>query len=776
MKSQTFPFFGKYHLGWAIIYVLAILLVFAVTTAMDESIRNFPLTWMFIFGLIAFSSGWIISGSQHRSIIKLISGLFLGLLLLMLIESGAYRNLFLALINGLRLNRIVLPIKRYPVDVNLFIFFLQSSFDNLLNLSSELFGWIFNLAKGQANYNPKTTDVFWGTILWFATFSSGWLFRRKYHAFIASLPIMTLLIGILGYTRQNTKGLILALSVLLVMIVFLEHLRRENEWDMHQVDYSEELRMDVILIGMPIILAIILIASVLPNIPYDAIKEFRNQFIFTEDQNQGQFDKSLGLQKTPQNPFSEARSGGLPREFLIGSGPELSENLVMEIDTGEVYLPPEIDINSRLPKYYWFGRSFDIYIGNGWISSEIVTRSHSENDIMTTADLEHSRLLNQKINKSETASETLYASGVPQAVDHRITAGWRAATNEYYSAQISVSSYEVNSPVLVISEEVLRQSAETAPAEILETYLQIPQEVPTRVYDLASTITKDEHNTYDKVKAIESYLRQFEYTLDIPAPEPDQDIVDYFLFDLQKGYCDYFASAMVVLSRAANIPARIAVGYSTGQYDYARQIFVVTEANAHAWPEIYIAPYGWVPFEPTASLIPFSWDTDKDFSTTIEDENIQDDLENKENPLWLNLLILAGILTVIILTGFLWCKIVSLKTQSSHVNQQIEKIYLRMKRHLTRIFVSPKSSRTPLELQEEVVDFLNKQKTSRLSERIISLIDKNIREITNLYIQGIYSPGPLSISQVDVARQNLGKLFTHTRILKFLFILTRSTT
>jgi len=254
------------------------------------------LTWMFIFSLIAFSSGWVISGSRQRSTSKFFSGLLIGLILLMLVKSGAYRNLFLAIVNGFRLNRIVLPFTRYPVDVNLFMFFLRSSFDNLFNLSSELFGWISNLRKEQAIFNPEINEVFWGSFLWFATFSSGWMFRRKNHAFLASLPILTLLIGILGYTRQNTQGLILALSVLLIMIVVFEHLRREDEWDTHQIDYSEELRADLAFLGIPIILAIMLIASVLPNIPYDAITKFRNQLNFMEDQNQSRFDKSLGLQ------------------------------------------------------------------------------------------------------------------------------------------------------------------------------------------------------------------------------------------------------------------------------------------------------------------------------------------------------------------------------------------------------------------------------------------------------------------------------------------------
>ena len=100
---------------------------------------------------------------------------------------------------------------------------------------------------------------------------------------------------------------------------------------------------------------------------------------------------------------------------------------------------------------------------------------------------------------------------------------------------------------------------------------------------------------------MESYLRRFPYTLDIPAPPPGVDVVDYFLFDLQQGYCDYYAASMVVLARSLGLPARLAVGYAAGAYDPVRERFTVVEADAHSWPELYFAGFGWIPFEPTAA-------------------------------------------------------------------------------------------------------------------------------------------------------------------------------
>jgi hypothetical protein len=70
---------------------------------------------------------------------------------------------------------------------------------------------------------------------------------------------------------------------------------------------------------------------------------------------------------------------------------------------------------------------------------------------------------------------------------------------------------------------------------------------------------------------------------------------------LKKGYCDYYATAMVVLARASGIPARFVSGYSSGYYDAENARYVVREMNAHSWVEVFFPEIGWVEFEPTAS-------------------------------------------------------------------------------------------------------------------------------------------------------------------------------
>lgn len=130
----------------------------------------------------------------------------------------------------------------------------------------------------------------------------------------------------------------------------------------------------------------------------------------------------------------------------------------------------------------------------------------------------------------------------------------------------------------------LRSSGDDYPTWILDRYLALPNDIPSRVLGLARDLTATQPTQYDRALAIETHLRSYAYTLDISTPPPGKDVVDYFLFDLKRGYCDYYATSMVVLARAAGIPARLVVGYATGSYDDQNHRYVVTAADAHSWP------------------------------------------------------------------------------------------------------------------------------------------------------------------------------------------------
>lgn len=167
------------------------------------------------------------------------------------------------------------------------------------------------------------------------------------------------------------------------------------------------------------------------------------------------------------------------------------------------------------------------------------------------------------------------------------------------SRSLGPRSYEMVSSVSVASARELRASGVSFPRWVTDRYLQLPSGIPDRVRRLAQEVGRDAPTPYDKAVAIQAYLRQIPNATDIEAPPPGADGVDHFLFSVRRGYSDYYASAMVVMLRSAGVPARLAVGYATGQWDDQTKVYVVRERHAHAWPEVFFNGYGWVEFEPT---------------------------------------------------------------------------------------------------------------------------------------------------------------------------------
>jgi len=96
--------------------------------------------------------------------------------------------------------------------------------------------------------------------------------------------------------------------------------------------------------------------------------------------------------------------------------------------------------------------------------------------------------------------------------------------------------------------------------------------------------------------------QEFVYTLEPPAL--GANMVDEFLFDTRRGFCEHYASAFTVLMRAADIPARVVVGYQGGEYNEVGDYWVVRQADAHAWSEVWLPGRGWVRVDPTAAVAP----------------------------------------------------------------------------------------------------------------------------------------------------------------------------
>jgi protein-glutamine gamma-glutamyltransferase len=128
-----------------------------------------------------------------------------------------------------------------------------------------------------------------------------------------------------------------------------------------------------------------------------------------------------------------------------------------------------------------------------------------------------------------------------------------------------------------------------------------------RSFDLAYQVAHETSNLYDLVMALTAYLQHnYRYTLDLPRVPSGRDPVDWFLFDVKTGYCEQFATALTLMLRGMGVPARLATGYATGDYDAVLNQAVVRERDAHAWVEVWFPSHGWVPVDPTPGVDPLA--------------------------------------------------------------------------------------------------------------------------------------------------------------------------
>jgi len=166
----------------------------------------------------------------------------------------------------------------------------------------------------------------------------------------------------------------------------------------------------------------------------------------------------------------------------------------------------------------------------------------------------------------------------------------------------SITTYDGTSDLVQPAPALLRASSNEFPRSLALRYLQLPALDP-RISELARQITANAATSYDKAVAIEQYLRShYAYTLQLGSRSP-KDPIAYFLFERKAGHCEYFASSMAVMLRAAGVPARIVNGFRGGEFNDLTGNYLVRGRDAHSWVEVYFPGQGWAAFDPTPSAI-----------------------------------------------------------------------------------------------------------------------------------------------------------------------------
>ncbi len=146
----------------------------------------------------------------------------------------------------------------------------------------------------------------------------------------------------------------------------------------------------------------------------------------------------------------------------------------------------------------------------------------------------------------------------------------------------------------------LRESDRTA-AAVSARFLQLPDMSP-RVAALAREVAGEDRTPSDKARAVERHLQEtYQYSLDVGTAVTASPVED-FLFTRKTGYCEHYATAMVVMLRTLGIPSRLVTGFLPGLWNDFGNYYSVRQQDAHAWVEAYVPGSGWVTFDPTPTV------------------------------------------------------------------------------------------------------------------------------------------------------------------------------
>jgi transglutaminase-like putative cysteine protease len=303
--------------------------------------------------------------------------------------------------------------------------------------------------------------------------------------------------------------------------------------------------------------------------------------------------------------FAPAAYPGFGRQVDLRARGRLSDQLVMLVRSPQAAL--------------WRGQVYDTFDGTTWTESDTSTTTIGQDAdrsfaIPPTADTDP---FPQAFVDPVRIVTTFYV----QAQQPNIVFAAFAPERVFFpAAQLVVGpGTSLRSPILLdrglvysvvstipdLHPEGLRTAEGTLPSNVVARYTQLPADLPPRDVRLAERITAGASTTYDRVVAVQHWLRTHTvYDLNVPRDPPGVDAVDEFLFERRRGFCEHIASAMVVLLRAVGVPARFVTGFGPGERNALTGYFEVREDDAHAWVEVLYPGVGWVPYDPTFGVPP----------------------------------------------------------------------------------------------------------------------------------------------------------------------------
>ncbi len=438
-------------------------------------------------------------------------------------------------------------------------------------------------------------------LIWWLTFLGIWAIFRYGYTWRAIIPAGIVLVINTYYAPENVLGFLVVFSLLaLVLLVRTNLAEQQLRWREHQVYFSPDIPLDFMRNALFYSAVVLAIAWIAPGLGRSS--PVRQALAPVSDRWESAMLDWNRLYEGLNRQSSQA-AATFGNRLELGGARSVNDSPVFQV-TAPV-------------GRYWRAVTYDVWDGRGWQNSVDEQESYDAATAFPVAGWTSRQVLTQTIRLMSPTGYVMFGAPDIRQADVAVTGVVQPIPSEnalsiddnvaqefisvYSRHRLEVGdSYTVVSNYAAITQRALLESETFYPAQITEQYLQLPEDFSPRVVELAEDLTQDEETVYEKAKAIESYLRTFPYNDAIDAPLAGVDPVEYFLFDIQEGYCDYYTTAMITMLRSIGIPARAAAGYAEGTYDDDSGFFIITDRDAHSWVEIYFPEFGWIEFEPTA--------------------------------------------------------------------------------------------------------------------------------------------------------------------------------
>lgn len=459
-----------------------------------------------------------------------------------------------------------------------------------------------NLALSQAVSGRVVQDsiiftMFCSYFFWITGYFTGYGFSRRWNPWQGLLSAAGIF-GVIDFYAGSPNTALWGGALLVLCLILLSArlfwISQKKVWDMEGVQVERDasdslLRLSVIL-GLVLVLFAWNLQTIIRSFTPGTEENIRISEFWRNVQS-GLQNNFASLQTS--SSLTGSYSGGmkLGNQAPIKQNPAFQAKILAGPQTGAPYL--------------WRIKIYEDYVDGRWQSAKVQNFNTRAIDLTGEINPEqYSEVVAQYIWQEGDGSIIPFAGrfadlDIPHHLESSDVTGLIPGDGILYP-QLPLKKdalFILKSAVFTGGEKDLTSAPYLIPPQISAENLQLPDSLPSRVRELAAGIAVGD-TTLERVQAVNNYLRKnYEYKSQISPIPSGRDPVDWFLFESKQGFCNYFASAEVLLLRAAGIPARLAVGYSQGEKTEFG--YLVRLKDGHAWPEVYFPDAGWVPFEPT---------------------------------------------------------------------------------------------------------------------------------------------------------------------------------